>query len=153
MRKSGPALLGALCVLLIGADAAAASQYVYPSKGQGASKQAKDEADCSKWATTKTGYDPAHPPAAAKAEPAKVTGSGARVKGAAAGAVIGGVSGGSALEGAAAGAVVGGVARRVRNRRAASAQNEAAAQQASAAGGSYFQARGACLSGRGYSVK
>lgn len=153
MRKSGPTLAGALCILLIAASDAAAVQHAYPAKGQSASKQAKDEAECSRWATGKTHYDPAHPPAVAKAEPAKVTGSGSRVKGAAVGAVIGGVSGGSAGEGAVAGAVAGGVSRRIRNRRAAKAQNEAASQQAQASRASYDQARSACLTGRGYSVK
>jgi hypothetical protein len=142
----------AACVVLF-AGAPAAAQYAYPAKGQSAATQAKDEAECSKWATGKTGFDPARPPPVAVAQPAPVTGSGARLRGAAAGAAISGISGGDAGEGALAGAAIGGVRRRAANRRAAEAQNQANAQQAQGVNAAYAQARGACLSGRGYSVK
>jgi hypothetical protein len=138
-------------VLLLAAPVAA--QHAYPAKGQSAATQAKDESACSQWATGKTGYDPAHPPQPAVAQPSPVTGSGARVRGAARGAVIGGVITGDAGRGAATGAVVGGVRQRVGNRRAADAQNQATAQQVEAAHAAYVQARSSCLSGRGYSVK
>ena len=117
-----------------------AQQYVYPAKGQTAQQQKTDEAACSDWAVKSSGYDPAHPPVVAKAQPAPVTGSGA--------------SGGNDLGNAAAkGAVVGGVVRRNRNRAAAAQQNQAAASQQQAAQASYAKARQACLEGRGYSVK
>lgn len=142
----------AACTLLMTSTPATA-QYAYPAKGQSAATQTKDEAECSKWATGKTGFDPARPPPAPVAQPAPVTGSGARLRGAAAGAAISGISGGDAGEGALAGAAVGGIARRSANRRAAAAQNQANAQQAQGANAEYVQARGACLTGRGYSVK
>ena len=145
-------LLVAVCTLLL-VSAGASAQHAYPAKGQSPQKQAKDEAECASWATQKTGYDPARPPPVGVAQPAPVTGSGARVRGAAVGAAIGGISGGDAGDGALAGAAVGGLARRAANRRAANAQNQANAQQAQATQASFAQARGACLSGRGYSVK
>ena len=135
------------------AGAAVAGQYAYPAKGQSQAQQQKDESACSKWATQQTGFDPMHPPVAAVATTAPVTGSGARVKGAAVGATIGAVSGGDVGDAAVAGAVVGGVARRSANRRAARAQNEANAQQVAASQAAFDQARGACLTGRGYTLK
>lgn len=134
------------------AQAAAAQQYVYPMRGQGPERQQKDEIACSDWARSQSGYDPAHPPVAAQAQPAPVTGSGSRARGAAGGAVLGAI-GGNAGAGAAAGAVAGGVSRRIRNANAAQAQNDAAAQQIAGMEASYSRARAACLSGRGYSVR
>jgi hypothetical protein len=135
------------------ANLAYAQQYVYPAKGQTAAQQQKDEAACSDWAVKSSGYDPAHPPAVAKAQPAPVTGSGARVRGAAAGAAVGAIGGNDVGNAAAKGAVVGGVVQRNRNRAAAEKQNQAAASQQQAAQASYAKARQACLEGRGYSVK
>jgi hypothetical protein len=43
---------------------------VYPAKGQDATLQGKDEADCYTWSKTQTGFDPATPVAtAAKVAP------------------------------------------------------------------------------------
>lgn len=106
---------------------------------------ASDQRDCSAIATRQTGYNPAAPPPVAQAS-TQVYGSGARVRGAAAGAVIGGVSGGDAGKGAAVGAVAGGVTQRSRNRRAARSANEGAAAQQSA----YNQAMASCMAGRGH---
>jgi hypothetical protein len=150
MKRKAPlwiaAIMGALC------GAAMANQYVYPERGQSAAKQHKDEVHCSHWARSQSGYDPANPPAAARAEAAPVTGSGARARGAAVGA-IGGAIGGNAGAGAAVGALAGGVTRRIRNANAANAQNAAAGQHIADMRADYFRARGACLSARGYSVK
>jgi hypothetical protein len=131
---------------------AEAQQYVYPERGQSHARQHKDEAACSDWAKSKSGYDPANPPSVAQAQAAPVTGSGARARGAAGGAIVGAI-GGNAGVGAAAGALAGGVVRRVRNRNAADAQNQANAQRVADMKASYYRARSACLTGRGYSVK
>jgi hypothetical protein len=149
MKRAALCLIGMLS--LAAADVAAA-QAAYPAKGQGPERQQKDEAACANWATGQTGYDPARPPVVAKAEPAPVTGSGSRVRGAALGAAVSGIAGNDVGEGAARGAVVGGVTRRVRNRREANAANEASAQQVQAAQASWASARRACLKGRGYTV-
>ena len=148
MRSSLPCIPVLVVVL---AGSAEAQQYVYPERGQSAAKQQKDEAACSKWARTQSGYDPANPPVVAAASPEPVTGSGSRAKGAAVGA-IGGAIGGNAGAGALAGAAVGGIARRVRNRNAADAQNAAAAQHVADLKASYYRARKTCLGGRGYNV-
>jgi hypothetical protein len=106
---------------------------------------ADDHADCAAIATRQTGYNPAAPPPPAQAN-MQVAGSGARARGAAAGAIIGGASGGDAGKGAAAGAVAGGVTQRSRNRRSARAQNDAVASQQAA----YSQALSACMASRGH---
>ena len=131
-----------------------AAQYVYPAKGQSPQQQKQDESACYTWAVQQSGVDPAKPAAApAPAQPAPVTGSGTRARGAAAGAVIAGATGGDAGQGAAAGAVAGGVVQRNRNRQAAAQQNQAASQQQQAGQASFQKARAACLEGRGYTVK
>lgn len=152
-------LRGALPLLLAtalagGAFAAVpAQQAVYPGKGQSAEQQKTDEAQCQAWAIERSGYDPAHPPAVVQAKPAPVTGSGARVRGATAGAVVGAATGNDVDDAAAKGAVAGGVVRRNKNRRAAAEANQAQAAQTQAAEQSYWNARQACLEGRGYNVK
>ncbi len=145
-------LQGVYLVFTTAALTAAAQQYAYPAKGQSADQQKKDEAECGSWAVKQSGFDPEKPPPAPAAQ-APVTGSGARARGAAAGAIIGGATGGDTGDSAKAGAVVGGVAQRSSNRRAAAQQNDAAAQQTAAGQGAYTKARGACLEGKGYTVK
>jgi hypothetical protein len=142
--------------LLVGELATAGTafaQYAYPAKGQSQAQQQKDESYCSNWATQQTGFDPMNPPQPAQASAAPVTGSGARVKGAAVGAGIGAISGGDAGDAAVAGAVAGGVIRRGKNRRAARAQNEANAAAVAGSQAGFDQARASCLSGRGYTLK
>ncbi len=132
---------------------AGAQQYVYPSNEQTAQQQQADEVHCGAWAVQQSGYDPAHPQAYAQAHPAPVTGSGARVRGATAGAAVGAIGGNDVGNAAVKGAVVGGVARRSRNRQAATQQNAAAAAQQQSGLAAYQNARNACLDGRGYSVR
>lgn len=143
--------------LVAGAQQPASSpppaQMVYPAKGQPPEQQKTDETECGTWAVQQSGYDPANPPVAATAQAAPVTGSGARVRGAAAGAAVGAVGGNDVGNAAAKGAVAGGVVRRNKNRAAASQANKAAAQQQQAQLASYQKARQACLEGRGYTVK
>src|SRR5437868_2574019 len=132
----------------------AAAQYVYPAKGQSPDQQKKDEAACSTWATQQTGIDPSKPAAPPPpAQQAPVTGSGARARGAAAGAAVGAITGNDTGDAAKAGMVAGGVAQRSSNRRAAADQQQAAAQQQSAGADAFQKARGACLEGKGYTVK
>lgn len=126
---------------------------IYPGKGQTPAQQQADQAQCNSWAISNSGYDPAHPPVAATAQPAPVTGSGARVRGAAAGAAVGAIGGNDVGNAAAKGAVVGGVVRRNKNRAAAAGANEAAAQQQQAGMAAYQNAMKACMEGRGYTVK
>lgn len=154
-------VLGLLLVLVC--PAFAQQQFVYPQKGQSAEQQKKDEYDCHSWAVKQTGFDPTQaaqaPQQQAAQEPAGAQrGSGARgaARGAVAGAAIGSLDG-EAGKGAGVGAAAGAVAARGQSRRQAQQQQAQAQQQASsqqsAQQQNYLKARGACLEGKGYSVK
>lgn len=156
----------AVVLLMTGAmfaGSVCAEQFVYPAKGQSADKQKKDEAECYTWAAKQSGYDPAKPkvapaPAAAPAQPSGP--SGARLRGAAAGAAVGAITDNDKGDAALAGAVGAASAERGAKRKAGKQQQQAAQQQQTAvndankAGDANFQkARSVCLEGRGYSVK
>ena len=136
---------------------AALGMFVYPGSGQTAAKQAEDENLCYAWARQQTGIDPTQ--AAAPVQAAEVE-RGDTVKGAAAGAAVGtavGAIAGETGEGAAIGAVAG-AAKGRRERKKKKKEAEAQAQQATQNQDtqrkeSFKKAWGACLEGRGYSVK
>jgi hypothetical protein len=138
------------------AASASAQQYAYPAKGQSPEQQKKDEGECHTWAVQQSKYDPANPPkqaaAAAPATTATGTTPGAGARGAARGAVVGGVMG-DAGAGAAAGAVAARGQSRRQNAAQGQQQQQAATQQDQAGVAAYQKARGACLEGRGYTVK
>jgi hypothetical protein len=165
MNKKTSAVILAigLAILLIAPVAMAQQQYVFPQKGQTPDQQKKDEYECHDWAVKQTGFDPTAA-AQAPAQPAEQQPAGAQpgsgARGAARGAVVGAAVGsldGEAGKGAAVGATAGAVAARGQSRRQAQSQQQAQAQQASAQQGTkqqdYLRARGACLEGKGYSVK
>ena len=143
-------------VSLMAVSAVNAQQFVYPAKGQSPEKQKKDEGECHIWAVQQSKYDPTKPPqqTAAAAPPTTATGTtpGAGVRGAARGAVVGGVMG-DAGAGAAAGAVAARGQSRRQNAAQGQQQQQAATQQDQAGMATYQKARGACLEGRGYTVK
>jgi len=131
-------IIGFAAALTGCASAERPNVYAYPQKGQTGEQQSRDTADCQAWAKQQAGFDPAIDTA----------------KGAGVGAVIG------ALTGAAAGAAIG----------AATGRPGTGAAIGAAAGGiggagiggtynyskskeGYDQAFGACMSGRGYSVR
>jgi hypothetical protein len=140
---------------------------VYPGSGQDATQQGKDESECYTWARQQTGIDPT---VAATPAPVADAPKGGAVKGAARGAAKGAAVGAvgdddrvrdegnlDAGEGAAAGAAAGAVKGR-RAQKKAGKQAEAQAQQTAQtqdAGrkDTFKKAWGACLEGRGYSVK
>jgi len=121
---------------------------VYPAKKQTAQQQKKDDGECLAWAKQNTGIDPvaASQPAPQKTGPA--VGGGERLRGAAGGAVIGGIAG-DAGAGAAVGTVVGGAKARQNQK----AQNQQAQQQQQQALNTYYKSYAACMEGRGYTVK
>jgi hypothetical protein len=152
--------------------AASAGLFAYPAKGQSATQQTTDEAECYNWSKTQSGYDPmSPPPAAAPAQAASTaapaaTGARAKgaVRGAAAGAVIGEVADNDAGKGAAIGATAGVLAGGRQARKAQEQQKEAAAtqQQASAEqakasqqalADNFKKGMSACLETKGYTVK
>jgi hypothetical protein len=156
-------LASVFAVVLMSAPVMAQQQYVYPQKGQSPEQQKKDEYECHGWAVKQTGFDPAAAAQTLAQQPAQQPagaqpGSGARgaARGAAAGAAIGSLDG-EAGKGAAVGAAAGAVASRGQSRRQAQQQQAQAQQQTSskqsASQQEYLKARGACLEGKGYSVK
>lgn len=134
--------LSAVLVAMVFAGCASSTQpsaVVYPAKGQTAEQQTKDDAECQAWAKQQTGYDPT-------TETAKGAGIGAiagAVGGAAVGAAVGAATGTGAGRGAATGAVLGGVGGAVGG----------GAYQYSKTKEGYGKAYGACMEGRGYTVK
>lgn len=129
---------------------------VYPAKGQSSKQKAKDDTECAAWAKKDTGIDPVAAAAPAPQQTGPATGGGERVRGAARGAVGGAAVGaiaGDAGAGAGAGAVVGTMAGGARARRNQAAQNQQAQQQQQDTLNTYYRAYGACMEGRGYSIK
>ncbi len=139
---------------------------IYPAKGQAKEQQQADEQACTQWAESQTGLklqagnvhtDSAA--AVAEGQMAEAT-TGVAVagaaRGAAGGAAIGAISG-DAGTGAAIGAVAGAVAGRRAKRNAEAQAAQAGAQHAQAVNqqaiDTFKKAAGACLEGRGYSVK
>lgn len=135
--------------------AEAADLFVFPKNGQSKEQQDQDQFSCYKWAKEQTGFDPIKPVEHASAPPPQ----GGAVKGAAKGAAVGAIGGaiaGDAGKGAAIGAGVGGAGGAMRKRRSekqqeAAEQKAEQAHEASVAG--YNRAFGACMEGKGYTVK
>ena len=126
----------------------------YPAKGQSAEQHSTDDAQCLAWAKQDTGIDPA----AVAAAPAAPTGpQGERLRGAARGAAAGAVMGeivdDDAGKGAAVGATAGVVAGGRRSRQNQAAQKQQAQATQAQALDRYYRAYGACMQGRGYTVK
>jgi len=149
-------IIGALLLVLM-LSPPAFGQYIYPSKGQNAQQQDRDRYECHTWAVQQTGFDPTRPQTA-QAPSAPPSGRPV-VKGAARGAAVGAVGGaiaGDAGRGAAAGAAVGGLLGGMRRMDQAKAQGQQEAQQQNINAqqqAGYERALGACLEGRGYTVR
>ena len=126
----------------------------YPAKGQSAQLQAQDDAACAAWAKQDTGIDPAAP---AKTTATTTGPQGERVagavRGAAAGAVIGEVANGDASDGAAIDATAGVLAGGRAARRNQAARSQQAQQAQASTQATYWRAWGACMQGKGYSVR
>jgi len=134
--------LGAMLVVAVLAGCATSTPqpavYAYPLKGQSAEQQQRDAGECQAWAKQQTGYDPTM-------DTAKGAGIGALLGaagGAAAGAAIGAATG-SAGTGAAIGAAAGGLGGAAVGGGVGYTKNKEG----------YEKAYGACMQGRGYSVK
>lgn len=153
MQRTLQLAIGA-AMLTLALAATAQKPVVYPAKGQSASQQSKDDGECGQWAQQNSGVNPSAPPPAQAAAPPPPP-KGGRAKGAAVGATVGAIGDNDVGEAAVKGAVVGGVAQRNQARgqqQAAAAQNQQAQAQQQQNMGKYYQAYGACMSGRGYSV-
>ena len=153
--------------------AATMNVYVFPTEGQAADQQSKDEAECYNFAVTNTGNDPfdlakkaqeQDAQAQQSKEAAKDVGKGAgasgAVKGAAAGALIGEIANDDAGQGAAYGAAAGLIRGRRKGRQAqqqAQAAAEQQGQQAQAATAeqlaNFKKAFSVCLEAKNYMVR
>ncbi|WP_285164534.1 hypothetical protein [Shewanella goraebulensis] len=154
-----------------------AAQYVFPQQNQTSEQQAVDETSCNSWAVSQTGYNPSQPHTVTVASQSQAApdnsdsaerGSGMRgaMAGAAAGAMIAEFGDDDRSDAAQNGAAIGAVAARRQSRRSnmqQAEQQQAAAQQAAQQQAqvqaanvegeqNYYQARAACLEGKGYSV-
>ena len=142
-------------VVLIATSAWGQQLYIYPQRGQSFDQQAVDKAECQRWATEQTGYNPATPPP----PPMAAAPQGGMFRGAFGGAAlgaIGGAIGGDAGKGAAIGAGVGGLFggfRRMRAMEEEQAQMANYQAQTAQATGGFNRAYSACLQGRGYTVQ
>ena len=156
MVRATRSILVTFLAALVAGPALSQQLMIYPKKGQSEEQQAKDRFECHNFAVQQTGFDPQN--VAAAPPPAQAQQGGAlrgAARGAATGAVVGAIAGdagkGAAI-GAAGGGMVGGMRRRDADRQAqqqqANAQAAVAQQQAN-----FNRAVGACLEGRGYSVK
>jgi Glycine zipper len=142
---------------------AAAQPYIYPNQGQSPQQEQFDKGQCYSWAVQQTGFDPANPQVAMAPPPWQQAPQGGMFRGAAGGAAlgaVGGAIGGDAGEGAAIGAGVGalfGGLRRARERREEEQMQQSYMAQQQAAMGqgrsNYERAFGACMAGRGYTVR
>jgi len=162
-----------LLTLLLTANSAvlAAQPIVYPAKGQSPELQQRDEAECDVWAVRATGIDPrelaSKPLNVQSPTPPASSENGERARGTARGAVGGAAIGaiaGDAGKGAAVGAVLGLMRggqqsrqRQAQEQKAYEQQQSRARQQAQserqAQMDTYYRGYGACLEGRGYSIK
>jgi hypothetical protein len=156
----GVALAGACGLLTLGPQGLWAQATIHPTAGQTPAQLDQDRAACENQAAAQSGYHPSQP--AATPAPAKPV-AGQRVagaaRGAAAGAVVKGVTDESDREiedptktGARAGAVVGGSRQRQgrrENRRDAQQQQAAQSQQQA----SFSQGFATCMAASGYSVQ
>ncbi len=162
MKRGISILIFATCMGLLIGPVAANDLYVYPEKGQDQKQMEKDKHDCYLWAKQQTGFDPMKPPTASSPPPeGQVSGSvvGGAARGAALGAIGGAIAGdagkGAAI-GAATGGALGGMRRRSTYRQAEEDRARWEQQQAAqyeAKRNEYNRAYGACLEGRGYTVK
>jgi hypothetical protein len=157
MRKAASAAIAASIAALVATAATAQQPIVYPARGQNATVQARDQSDCRAWAQQSTGIDPAalaQQPVAQETGPA--TGGGERVRGAARGALGGlaiGAIAGDAGQGAGIGAVVGTMQGGREARRNQASRNDQANADRQQAINTYYRAYGACMEGRGYTIR
>ncbi len=148
-----------VCVLAVAAialPAVAQKPIVYPAKGQSAQQKEKDDKECNAWAKKDTGIDPAVGSGPAPQQTGPAPGGGDRLRGAARGAVGGAAIGaiaGDTGTGAGVGAVAGTMAGGAKARQKQAAQNDAAQQQQQQSLNTYYRAYGACMEGRGYTIK
>ena len=98
-------LMAGLFALSTIGPALAQEVIIFPSQGQSEEQMEKDKYECYQWAKKETGFDPMEIPKATAPPPKEEPQKGGLVRGAAGGAIVGGIIDGSdgAKKGAAAG--------------------------------------------------
>ncbi|HTP63049.1 MAG TPA: hypothetical protein VMJ14_13305 [Burkholderiales bacterium] len=129
----------------------AAKPVIYPAKGQSAQQQQADDGQCYSWAKGNTGIDPAAVASAPPPPSGPAVGGGERARGALRGAAVGGIVDGG--DGARTGAAVGVVAGGARARQNQRAEQASAQSNQQGAMDTFYRAYGACMEGRGYTIK
>ena len=152
-----------LSAVLIAVPTFGEDLIIYPSQSQTAEQMEKDKYDCYQWAKEQTGFDPMATPTASAPPPKKEAKRGGVGRGGARGALVGlavgsmsGEAGKGAAIGAAAGGLIGGMRRKDQAVTQQKAEQDWAQQQAAEYAqkrNDYNRAYGACLEGRGYTVK
>lgn len=163
MKKLKVGFICLVMALMVSPPVFAQDPIIYPNKGQGAEQQEKDKFECYTWAKGQTGFDPMQVPTATAPPPGQEASQGGVVRGAGRGAVTGvavgaiaGDAGKGAAIGAASGALIGGMRRRDQQRQQQQAEQQWANEQTANYANqrnNYNRAYGACLEGRGYTVK
>src|ERR1043166_5835826 len=157
MKRAIQITIGLAALLSLPFAAEAQKPIVYPAKGQSSAQQSKDDAECYAWAKQTTGIDPA---AVASAPPPQQTGpavgGGERargaLRGAAGGAAIGAIAG-DAGAGAGIGAITGTMVGGRQARQQRDARNQQAVTQQQDLINTFYRGFGACMEGRGYTIK
>ena len=169
MKRTGFVVLVVFLAMVLNAHAAGLETYAFPQKGQTVEQQKQDEGYCTTWAKDQTGLDPAFiqykkQEALAEQQTAQEAGQPRRgrnlLRTAATGAALGGINN-SMDDGAGKGATMGAAVAVSRNR--AQAQEQAAqgavnsanaqAQNVEEDSQKYLRAYGACMEGKGYSIR
>lgn len=148
MRKGASIVILTAFAVTAGIAFGQGEPIFYPNKGQDENQIEKDKYECYSWAKKETGFDPV------EAQPTQSkhdTTSGGAARGAATGTAVGAI-GGDVAKGAARGTVIGIIRKRVKDKKATQAQQQQAAGY-EAKRKEYDRAYGACLEGRGYTVK
>lgn len=179
--SSKTSLVAALCTLAVhntawgqsGSLASTLDVYVFPSSGQEAGQQSKDESECYQWAVNNAGVDPfdlakeqtaSEQQAQADLQAAEQAGKGSGLRGALGGAAVGAVVGEVASDDAGEGAAWGAAAGVLRGRRKGHKAEEAAVEQAEQEQqartahseeelGNFKKAFSVCLEAKEYMVK
>ncbi len=163
MRTTIYAMAFMMVLSLVSVPALAQEMIIYPAKDQSQEQMDKDKFECYNWAKKQTNFDPMKVPKTTEPPPKQESKQGGVVRGGARGALVGvtvgaiaGDAGKGAAIGAASGALFGGMRRRDQKQQQEQEEQQWAQEQATQyqqRRNNYNRAYGACLEGRGYTIK
>ncbi len=156
-------LFSIFALFLIAGTINAQDPIIYPAQGQTQEQLDKDKYECYNWAKQNSGFDPMQTPQATAPPPQQQPRRGGAIRGSVGGAIVGTTVGAitgnprrGAHIGAVSGAVAGGSVQAQQNAQQQQAQQQQAQQQAATYAkdrDGYNRAHGACMEGRGYTVR